>query len=293
MPKPNPITSAEADLAALTKRGAGLEQRRDAAAAVLATATAERRRLLTETDDPSAADLDKADRAVRDATDVCDAALDTLSVVEARVAEVRATIANLKETAERERRAAAIEAAAKTADVAIERIRRAAGEMDSARRDLVAALVPEAVACYAPPSNTVDFGPQYLTTALFYDFRGEATHDALGIEQVAARIAGHLVTAALPGLGIARLEDATKMHAGGGSTPVLAPVDGETVRSVLTDGMRAAAVRVREGQPEAPPIGAREVRRRADRWTTDAAGRSSDMAGVPVTNGGFYVNDAA
>lgn len=250
MLKKNAITAAEADLAALTKRGAGLEQRRDAAAATLTTATAERRRLLTETDDPSAEDLAKADRAVRDAKDAHDAAVDALSAVDGRVAEVRASIKRLRATAERERQAAAIEASAREADAALDRIRKAAGELESARRDLVSALLPEAVACYAPPTNAVSFGPSYLTTALFYDYKGEPMHDTLSVEQVAVRIIGHLVAPSLPGLGIARLEDAEKRHADGQPTSVLAPVDGEVARSLLTDPMRAAAVKVRAA-PEA------------------------------------------
>ena len=247
----SPIAAAEADLAALTKRGAGLEQRREAAAASLATATAERRRLLTETDDPAAADLAKADRAVRDATDARDAALDALAAVDGRVGDVRATMERLKGEAEQERQAAAIEASAKAADAALDRIRKAAGELDSARRDLVAALLPEAVACYAPPSNAVDWGPRYMTTAIGYDSHfSKVLTETLDTDQVAARIVGHLVTPILPGLGITRLEDTTKLHADGQPTSVLAPVDGNVARSLLTDPMRAVAAKIRTA-PEA------------------------------------------
>ena len=143
-----------------------------------------------------------------------------------------------------------------------------------------------------PPSSPVAFGPQYLTTALYYNPQGDAQYDTLDAEQVAARLTGHLLSGALPGLGIARLEDVTKMHAGGGSTHILAPVDGDEARSLLTDGMRGAAVKVRDGASDAiPKPPGRQVRRRADRWTTDAEGRSFDAAGVPVTNGGFYLNE--
>ncbi|RYB05722.1 hypothetical protein [Lichenibacterium ramalinae] len=287
----SPIAAVEADLVALTKRGAGLEQRRDAATTTLATATAERRRLLTETDDPTAADLAKADRAVRDATDARDAALDALAAVDGRVAEVRATIERLNADAERERQAVAIEASAREADAAIARIVKAAGEMESARRDLAAAILPVAIACYDPPSNAVDFGPSFLTRALYFNSHGEATFDTLDGEQVASRVAGHFVAAALPGLGIVRQEDANKRHMDGQPTRVLAPVDGNAARSLLTDPMRAAAARVREGAPAALVPGSKQPRRRADRWTTDAEGRSFDAAGVPVTPGGFYLDD--
>ena len=249
--KKNPTAAAEADLAALVKRASGLEQRRDAAAATLATATAERRRLLTETDDPSAADLAKADKAVRAADDAHGAAADALAEVERRAAELRATIEALQATAERERQATAIESSAREADAAIERMVKAAAELDSARRDLVAALLPEAVACYAPPSNAVEWGPSYLTTVVGYDMaRSNMLHETLDAEGVAARIVGHLVAPSLSGLGIARLSDAGERKANGQPTSVLAPVDGDVARSLLTDPMRAVAAKVRAA-PEA------------------------------------------
>ncbi len=293
MLKRNPIAAAEADIAALTKRGAGLEQRCDAATATLTAATTARRQLLTESDSPDAKALTAADRAVREATDARDAALDALGEIDTRISGLRATIARLTEAEERERQAVAIEASAKAADVAIERMVKAAAEMDRARRDLAVALLPEAAVCYDPPSNAVDFGPSYLTRTLRYDHRGEATLDTLDAEQVSARIAGHFVTSALPSLGIVRQADADKRHMDGQPTSILAPVDPDAARSLLTDPMRAAAARVREGIPAAPIPGTKEPRRRADRWTTDLEGRSFDSAGVPVTNGGFYVEDGA
>ncbi len=290
--KKSPIGALEADLAALTKRGAGLEKRRDDAAAALLAATAERRRLLTEHDDPSAADLAKVDAAVRDAVDARDASVDALGEVDNRVAEVRSAIERLKATAECERQAVAIEASAKAADAAIDRIRKAAGEMDSARRDLVSALLPEAVDCYAPPSNPGDWGPRYLTKVLYFNDRGQPMPDDLDPEQVAARIVGHLVSGALPGLGIARLEDTNERKANGQPTSVLAPVDGNVARSLISDPMRAAAAKVRAGVAEMTSSNKAAHRSRAVRWTTDANGRATDSEGKLVDGLGFYVDEA-
>ncbi len=239
--------TVQTEIATLDKRRLSLEARHSKAAAASLNAVAARRVLLTETDEPDAKALDAADRAVREAEDAKEGAADALREVESRIADARDRLARLQAAEERERQAVAIEASAAAADKAIDRIRKAASDIDNARADLAAALLPDAVACYAPPARPpVDYMPNYLTTALYYDYQGKPMHDTLGPEQVAARIVGHIVSTVMPDLGIVRAADAAVPRANGQPTAILAPIaDAEAAHALLTDPMRAAAAGVR------------------------------------------------
>jgi hypothetical protein len=249
--KGKPTAVIEGDIASLEKRRSSLEARQAKAAAAVLNATGARRVMLTDLDDPDPAALDMADRAVREAEGARDGAADALREIESRITDAQGRLARLQAAEERERQAGAIEASAAAADKAIARIAKAAGEIDRARADLAAALLPEAVACYAPPVSTLDWGPRYLTLALAFDYQGRALLDTLSTDQVAARVAGHIVSTALPELGITRVEDTLKLGVDGQPTGILAPIaDTDAARALLTDPMRAAAAKVRSA-PEA------------------------------------------
>ena len=275
MPNPTtPLATAEADLIILVQREDGLRQRLAAADGTLLAVKAERRALLTESDNPPAAALTKGDKAVRDALDTRDALADALAEIGSRVADKRNHIARLQDAEDRERRAAALDTVAGKVDDAAKRIAKAVGEIAGARADLAAALTDDTAGAYVPathdwPSYMVDPSlglPFVMMPGTDYS----RSFTALPVDVVASRFAGHLLASALPSLGIADEGQAHEPHQGGAITPTLAPVDtAEAAVALLAGPLRAAAAALRRGpEAKAEDEPRREaVRPRQDGWT--------------------------
>lgn len=254
MLKKNPIALAEADLAQLEKRRIGLDARRTAAAAAALAATSARRALLVDNDDPSAADLGKADRTCRDAADAEAAAADALAELDSRIAGVKDRLTRLQEAADRERQAAALDAIAAKADDAAKRITKAAREIAAARADLAAAITPEVAGLYAPPHRDSYGTPTALVTTS-YGPQGRALESAISPEAVASRFAGHILAPALPTLGLADEAEAHTWHQPRAVTHTLVGTDTvDAVAALLSVPLRARAEALRNGEVLADPM---------------------------------------
>lgn len=275
MPNNNtPLATAEADLIVLVQREDGLRQRLAAADGTLLAVKAERRALLTESDNPPAAALTKGDKAVRDALDTRDALADAVAEIGSRIVDKLDHIVRLQDAEARERRAAALDAVAGKVDDAAKRIAKAAGEIAAARADLAAALTDDTACAYVPAVYDL---PGYMIEPSLglpfvlmpgSDYR--QAFDVLPVDVVASRFAGHLIAAVLPSLGIADEAEAHGAHQGGAITCTLAPVaTREATVALLSGPLRAVAASLRSGpEAQAEEQPRRDaVRPRQDGWT--------------------------
>ncbi|MCW6506898.1 hypothetical protein [Lichenifustis flavocetrariae] len=246
-------TDLESELAGLQRRRSSLQARHDAASSAFQTAASARRTLLTEHDDPPVKDLAAADRACREAQDAMAAAADAGQEIQARLGELGARVAALQRAEQREAAAADLEAQAKAVDGIVARVVRIAADLDRARQDLAAAIPPQMAELYDPPSMAGWNGEMALLPRFFDARRHRIIETPLDPAVVASRLAGHLIITALPTLAVVDAEQAAAGHIAGQHTPVLAPLDGTTARTALSDPMRAIAGKLRKGTDRAEP----------------------------------------
>lgn len=243
------IASIEIELAGLQKRRSSLAARHDAAASALDKAKADRRAMLTAEDDPPAAKLAAADKAVREADDARVAAADAGQEIATMIEAVSTRLAALIEAEQREQRAAYLETIATAAEAAIARLHKAAAEIGSARQALAKAIGVDAVMFYEPP--VVDPEQSYVTYLgkSWFDFSGNDTRemaDALSGDMVASRIAGHLLAPMLPTCAVTSAEEIATSRKPMGPTQALCPIgDPAGARRLIVDPMRTAAAEMR------------------------------------------------
>ena len=257
MPKPttlpvkqSPLAVAEAEIRTLTKRGAALEARRDHAADALAKASAARRRILVDHDEPDAATLADADRAVREATDTEAASRDALREIEDRLGQLRRDVASMVEAEQRATQALQLEAAATAVDDAVVRMRHAATLLGQAQADLAAVIEEANVSpAYAPPTSNPDQHWRTFLGTTTYVLDGEvrAFPEALPAAEVAERITAHIVSAVMPTCAVSSLQEIEAPHFNGTSVLTLMPIaDEATLAAVLSAPIRLAAAAMRQ-----------------------------------------------
>ena len=248
--KQTPLDVARAEIVTLSKRAAALEARRDHAADALAKASAARRRLLVDHDEPAPTALADADRAVREATDAEAASRDALREIEDRLAQLRREVARMIEAEQRATQALQLEAAATAVDDVVARMRHAAGLLGQAQADLAAVIEEANVApAYAPPtSNPEQHWRTFLgTTTYVLDGEVRAFPEALPATEVAERITGHIVSSVMPSCAVSSLQEIEAPHFNGTSVLTLMPIaDEATLAAVLSAPIRLAAAAMRQ-----------------------------------------------